>query len=236
MQHGTKVHTVRTDGTGLAVDTDRGSHTGDIVLVVTGVRPDVDLAATAGAELGARGAIGVDRHMQTSLPDVFAAGDCVHTYHRLLGQDVYLPLGSTAHKQGRVAGINALGGDAVFAGSLGTQAVKVFDLVAAGTGLRDAAARRAGFDPFTVATTRPTTPARHPSTCASPAIAARGGCSARSCSAPEVREFGEGSGDPLGRGGVACEFVVAASQVLHEGVPGDHDPHCAIGLQSAHRS
>lgn len=153
VQHGTKVHTIRTDGTSLAVDTDRGSHPGDIVLVVTGVRPDVDLAVTAGAELGVRGAIRVDRQMRTSLPDVYAAGDCVHTYHRLLDQDVYLPLGSTAHKQGRVAGINAVGGDATFAGSLGTQAVKVFDLVAAGTGLRDAAARQAGFDPITVATT-----------------------------------------------------------------------------------
>jgi NADPH-dependent 2,4-dienoyl-CoA reductase/sulfur reductase-like enzyme len=153
VQHATKAHTVRTDGTALAVDTDRGSHTGDIVLVVTGVRPDVELAASAGAQLGVRGAIAVDRHMRTSLPDVYAAGDCVHTYHRILDEDVYLPLGSTAHKQGRVAGINALGGDATFAGSLGTQAVKVFDLVAAGTGLRDAAARRAGFDPVTVATT-----------------------------------------------------------------------------------
>ncbi len=71
----------------------------------------------------------------------------------MLDQDAYLPLGSTGHKQGRVAGINAVGGDATFAGSLGTQAVKVFDLVAAGTGLRVAAARRAGFDPITVATT-----------------------------------------------------------------------------------
>jgi NADPH-dependent 2,4-dienoyl-CoA reductase/sulfur reductase-like enzyme len=91
--------------------------------------------------------------MRTSLPDVYAAGDCVHTYHRLLDEHVYLPLGSTAHKQGRVAGINAVGGNAVFAGSLGTQAVKVFDLVAASTGLRDTTARQAGYDPVTVATT-----------------------------------------------------------------------------------
>ncbi|WP_309244163.1 NAD(P)/FAD-dependent oxidoreductase [Micromonospora parastrephiae] len=65
---------------------------------------------------------------------------------------MYLPLGSTAHKQGRVAGTNALGGEALFAGSLGTQAVKVFDLVAAGTGLRDENARKAGYDPVTAAT------------------------------------------------------------------------------------
>jgi len=90
------------------------------VLVVTGVRPDTGLAATAGAALGLRGAIAVDRRMRTSLPDIYAAGDCVHTYHRLLDQYVYLPLGSAAHKQGRVAGINAVGGNTVFAGSLGT--------------------------------------------------------------------------------------------------------------------
>ena len=75
----------------------------DIVLVVVGVRPDTSLAVEAGANIGAKGAIAVDRHMRTNLPDVFAAGDCVVTYHRLLGE-TYLPLGTTAHKQGRVAG------------------------------------------------------------------------------------------------------------------------------------
>jgi NADPH-dependent 2,4-dienoyl-CoA reductase/sulfur reductase-like enzyme len=121
----------------------------DLVLVVTGVRPDTALAADAGAALSTRGAIAVDRAMRTSLPGVLAAGDCVTTYHRLLG-DAYLPLGTTAHKQGRVAGENALGGNREFAGSLGTQVVKVFDQAAARTGLRDHEASAAGFDPLTV--------------------------------------------------------------------------------------
>jgi NADPH-dependent 2,4-dienoyl-CoA reductase/sulfur reductase-like enzyme len=121
----------------------------DIVLVVTGVRPDTALAAEAGARLGFRGAIAVDEQMRTNLPDVFAAGDCVVTHHRLLGQ-TYLPLGTTAHKQGRVAGENALGGNRLFAGSLGTQVVKIFGQAAARTGLRDHEARSAGFDPVTV--------------------------------------------------------------------------------------
>jgi NADPH-dependent 2,4-dienoyl-CoA reductase/sulfur reductase-like enzyme len=121
----------------------------DLVLVVVGVRPDTGLAAAAGARLGPKGTIGVDRQMRTSLPDVFAAGDCVTTYHRLLG-DTYLPLGTTAHKQGRVAGENALGGSREFAGSLGTQVVKIFDHAAARTGLRDHEAAAAGFDPVTV--------------------------------------------------------------------------------------
>jgi NADPH-dependent 2,4-dienoyl-CoA reductase/sulfur reductase-like enzyme len=121
----------------------------DVVLVSVGVRPDTEVAAAAGAELGFKGAIAVDRQMRTNLPDVHAAGDCVVTHHPLLGTS-YLPLGTTAHKQGRIAGENALGGAREFAGSLGTQVVKVFDLVAARTGLRDAEAAAAGFDPFTV--------------------------------------------------------------------------------------
>jgi NADPH-dependent 2,4-dienoyl-CoA reductase/sulfur reductase-like enzyme len=122
-----------------------------VVLVVAGVRPDTALAAGAGAALGARGAIAVDRGMRTSLPGVLAAGDCVTTYHRLLGQ-TYLPLGTTAHKQGRVAGENALGGRREFAGSLGTQVVKIFDQAAARTGLRDHEASSAGLDPVTIET------------------------------------------------------------------------------------
>ena len=122
----------------------------DVVLVVVGVRPDSDLASSAGAQLGVKGAIVVDRQMHTNLPDVLAAGDCVITHHRLLGTG-YLPLGATAHKQGRIAGENALGRTREFAGSLGTQVVKTFDLVAARTGLRDHEAIAAGFDPLTVA-------------------------------------------------------------------------------------
>ena len=120
-----------------------------LVLVVTGVRPETSLAVSAGASLGARGAITVDKAMRTGLPDIYAAGDCVITHHRLLGE-TYLPLGTTAHKQGRVAGENAAGGRREFAGSLGTQVVKIFDQAAARTGLRDHEAA-AGFDPVTVA-------------------------------------------------------------------------------------
>ena len=127
------------------------TRTVDIVLVVVGVQPDVELAATAGANLGAKGAIQVDRQMRTSLPDVFAAGDCVVTHHRLLGES-YLPLGTTAHKQGRIAGENALGAGREFAGSLGTQVVKIFNQVAARSGLRDHEALAAGFEPLTVET------------------------------------------------------------------------------------
>jgi len=125
------------------------SRLADLVLVVAGVRPDTGLAASAGAALGFKNAIAVDRQMHTNVPGVFAAGDCVVTHHRLLGE-TYLPLGTTAHKQGRVAGENALGGHREFAGSLGTQVVKIFDQAAARTGLRDHEATAAGYDPITV--------------------------------------------------------------------------------------
>ena len=74
----------------------------------------------------------------------------METYHRVLDRPAYLPLGTTAHKQGRIAGENAIGGHRVFAGSLGTQVVKVFELAVARTGLRDDDAADGGFDPMTV--------------------------------------------------------------------------------------
>ncbi len=123
--------------------------TADLVLVVAGVRPDTSLASAAGIELGAGGAIAVDREMRTNLPHIFAAGDCATTFHRQLGV-TYLPLGTTAHKQGRIAGENALGGHAQFAGSLGSQVLKVFDLVIARTGLRDHEAVSIGAKPLSV--------------------------------------------------------------------------------------
>jgi NADPH-dependent 2,4-dienoyl-CoA reductase/sulfur reductase-like enzyme len=91
--------------------------------------------------------------MATRVTDIWAAGDCVQTWHRMLERHVYMPLGTTAHKQGRVAGENMLGGTCEFQGSLGTQVVKVFGLVAARTGLRDKEAVEAGFDSLTVSLT-----------------------------------------------------------------------------------
>ena len=137
----------------LGVRGEPGLHlSADIVLVVVGVRPAVALGRRSGVEIGPHGALRVNRRMQTSLADIYAAGDCVVTYHRLLDTDTYLPLGTTAHKQGRVAGENAVGGERSFEGSLGTQVVKVFELAIARTGLRDSEASAAGLTPFTTET------------------------------------------------------------------------------------
>lgn len=141
-------------GTQLHVMGSQGFHaTADLVLVAVSVQPQTGLAQAAGIALGERQAIRVTRAMQTNVPDIYAAGDCVETWHRLLQASTYLPLGTTSHKQGRVAGENAVGGHREFAGTLGTQVVKVFDLAVARTGLRDAEAARAGFDPLTVEST-----------------------------------------------------------------------------------
>jgi len=151
---GAVVRSVARAAGGLTVTAEREGErlvlTADLVLVVVGVRPSTALLEGAGATLGAGRAVVVDERMRTGVPHVWAAGDGVVTHHRLLGV-TYLPLGTTAHKQGRVAGENALGGDRAFAGSAGTQVVKVFGLVAARTGLRDHEARDAGYSPATVA-------------------------------------------------------------------------------------
>jgi len=119
---------------GISLETASGSsYYGDICIAVTGVKPNTKLLVEA--RKGVRGAIAVDRQMRTSLPDIYAAGDCVETYHRINEENTYLPLGTTAHKQGRVAGENAVGGERSFAGSVGTQVVKVGSLAVGRTGL-----------------------------------------------------------------------------------------------------
>jgi NADPH-dependent 2,4-dienoyl-CoA reductase/sulfur reductase-like enzyme len=147
----TRVEAIESRGDGLVV---RGSTSlaleTDMIIVAVGVQPETDLARAAGLARGVRDAISVTRKMETSVPAIFAAGDCVETWHHLLRKPTYVPLGTTAHKQGLVAGENAVGGARDFRGSLGTQAVKVFNLIAARTGLRDDEAERAGFKPLTV--------------------------------------------------------------------------------------
>ena len=151
--NGVAVESVAEEGGRLVVRAEGFERGADLALVAVGARPITDLARSAGVETGPKGAIRVNRFMETNMGGVYAAGDCAETWHRLLGGYTYLPLGSTAHKQGRVAGENAVGGQREFAGSLGTQVVKVFDLAVARTGLNDAEARGAGFDPLTVETT-----------------------------------------------------------------------------------
>ena len=120
----------------------------DLVIVGVGIRPNVELAAEAGVKIGATGAIRVDRHMKTSLPGVWAAGDCVETTNLVSGKPAWVPLGDTANQMGRVAGTNATTGEDVleFPGVLGTGIFKVFDLGVGKTGLSEKEAADAGFE------------------------------------------------------------------------------------------
>jgi CoA-dependent NAD(P)H sulfur oxidoreductase len=127
----------------------------DLALVATGVRPRVDLMIVAGISLGATGAVAVDERMQTDVEGVYAAGDCVESRHIVSNKAVWYPLGDVANRQGRVAGINASGGEARFPGVLGTAIFRVFDLVVARTGLSFAQARDAGFTPERIAIKAP---------------------------------------------------------------------------------
>ncbi|MFY9796937.1 MAG: FAD-dependent oxidoreductase, partial [Candidatus Nitrosopolaris sp.] len=131
---------------GIKTNTKRERNT-DFIVLGTGVKPNSEIARDAGVELGSTNAIKVDEHMKTNIPDVFAAGDCATARNYITNKDMYLPLGTTANKQGRVAGENAAGGNAKFRGIAGTAITKVFDLFIGKTGLAKEDALRNGFDP-----------------------------------------------------------------------------------------
>jgi CoA-dependent NAD(P)H sulfur oxidoreductase len=141
---GARLDEVRDDGDGLTAVVG-GAETGtDLVVVAAGVRPMSDLLIQAGAEHLPDRSLLVDTQLRTSLPDVFAAGDCVALEHLVLGQPAWIPLGPAANKTGRVAGTVAAGGSASFGGIVGTAVVKVFGLEVARTGLTLAEAAAAG--------------------------------------------------------------------------------------------
>lgn len=117
----------------------------DIVILGMGGRPNAVLAGRAGIALGSTGAVKVDDHQRTNIPDIWAAGAVAEAYHRLLDRPIYMPTAPVANKQGRVAGVNAAGGQAVFPGVFGTSVVKVFDLTIAQTGLTEKQALQAGW-------------------------------------------------------------------------------------------
>jgi rhodanese-related sulfurtransferase len=112
-----------------------------------GIRPQVEFAKQAGLRIGETGAIWVDEKMETSAKGVYAAGDCAETTHLITGKKVWIPLGSTANKQGRVVGVNVCGGKATFPGVMGTTIFKTFDFNVAKTGLNMREAEKEGFHP-----------------------------------------------------------------------------------------
>ncbi|HYA89876.1 MAG TPA: FAD-dependent oxidoreductase [Thermodesulfobacteriota bacterium] len=120
----------------------------DAVLMSLGIRPDVELAKQAGLKIGETGAIWVNEKMETSAEGVYAAGDCAETTHLITRKKVWVPLGSTANKQGRVVGVNVCGGNAAFPGIMGTAIFKTFDFNVAKTGLNMREAEKEGLHPL----------------------------------------------------------------------------------------
>jgi NADPH-dependent 2,4-dienoyl-CoA reductase/sulfur reductase-like enzyme/rhodanese-related sulfurtransferase len=120
----------------------------DAVLMSLGIRPQVELAKQAGLKIGEAGAIWVNEKMETSAEGIYAAGDCVETTHLITGKKVWIPLGSTANKQGRVVGVNVCGGNATFPGVIGTTVFKTFNFNMAKTGLNMREAEKEGFHPI----------------------------------------------------------------------------------------
>jgi NADPH-dependent 2,4-dienoyl-CoA reductase/sulfur reductase-like enzyme/rhodanese-related sulfurtransferase/two-component sensor histidine kinase len=135
------VQTVRVNGDDIPAD---------LVVVASGLRPETSLAGEAGLELGPTGAVAVDESLQTSDPSIFAAGDCAEVRHVVSGKPFYLPLGSIANRQGRVAGSNAAGGDQTFGPVNGTIIIRVFNVRCGKTGLNERESSESGFDPVSV--------------------------------------------------------------------------------------
>jgi NADPH-dependent 2,4-dienoyl-CoA reductase/sulfur reductase-like enzyme len=147
---------VRTDSRVEAFEVDHDGHVtavvaagetlpADLVVLGLGVVPNVAIAEAGGIAIGTTGAIATDRRMATSIEGVWAAGDCVETYHRVARSPVNIALGTHANKQGRVIGVNATGGYATFPGVIGTAVTKVCELEVGRTGLTEAEATAAGF-------------------------------------------------------------------------------------------
>lgn len=123
---------------------------GDMVVLAIGVTPDTALAKEAGLDLGIKGSIIVNDRMETSVPDIYAAGDAVQVKHYVTGDDALISLAGPANKQGRIIADNICGGDSRYMGSQGSSVIKVFDMTAAATGLSEKSAISSGIDADTV--------------------------------------------------------------------------------------
>ena len=119
----------------------------DMILICAGVTPNSELAKEAGLEIGKSGAIKVNKLMQTSIPDIYACGDCCEEPHIISGKSVWVPLGSTANKEGRCAALNAAGIYSPFEGVLGSSVSRCLNTTMSMTGLNEKQALEAGFTP-----------------------------------------------------------------------------------------
>ena len=118
----------------------------DLVILAIGVTPDTKLARDAGLKLGLKGTILVNERMETSVPDIYAAGDAVQVKHFITEKDAVISLAGPANRQGRIAADNICGGNSIYKGSQGSSVIKIFDMTVAATGINESAAKKAGID------------------------------------------------------------------------------------------
>jgi len=130
--------------------TNQGTWNADMIIVATGVKPNVELAQSINLKIGSSGAIAVNHFQQTSKENVYAAGDCCESYHRVTGRWVNIPLGDIANKQGRVVGRNVGGRPLTFDGIVGAQSFRLFNLECAATGISEKEAAENGYNPVSV--------------------------------------------------------------------------------------
>jgi len=128
------------------VVTDANEYRADLVIIATGIKPNIELAKQLGVRIGETGAIWTNERMQTSIENVYAAGDVAETKHLITGRRVWIPLAPSGNKMGYVAGSNIAGVDITFPGVLGTQVTKFMDLEIGKTGLSEAEALKEGYD------------------------------------------------------------------------------------------
>ncbi len=122
----------------------------DMVVICAGVVPNVEIAKDAGIAIGKTGAIKVNTLMQTSIENIYACGDCVEKRHLVSGKNVWIPLGSTANKEGRCAAMNAAGEFEQFDGVLGSAVSRCLNTTMSMTGLTEKEAIAVGFNPVSV--------------------------------------------------------------------------------------
>ncbi|MFW5432926.1 CoA-disulfide reductase [Paenibacillus apiarius] len=132
------------------IRTDRGTYKADLVILSVGVKPATGFVKGTDIRLARNGAIIIDREMRTSVEDIYAAGDCAEVYSRVMEENTYIPLGTTANKCGRITGVNLLGKHEKFIGTLGSAAIKVLGLELGRTGMSEEDAKRLAVDYGTV--------------------------------------------------------------------------------------
>jgi len=142
-------------GDKIFIITEKETIQSDIVIIAAGVKPNSTLALNANLKIGKTGAIKVNKNMQTSDPNIYAAGDCAEKLSLITNTPFYIPLGSTANKEGRTAAINICGGNEKFNGITGSIVCKAFGYCIARTGLTEKAAKKNGYDIVTTLTAGP---------------------------------------------------------------------------------